>query len=124
MQIRIRRKDLLHVEVEAINGMLRDLERRVARLDDAAQRAAAALPGVERSSTVMDTPQGVELRRAIDDMRSALAEFRLHGAAEGTSSDAGEDETGRGGLAERGAEYRSEQGDGDGYEVTAEKAEV
>jgi methyl-accepting chemotaxis protein len=124
MEVRIRRKDLLHLEVEAINEMLRDLEGRVRRLDEASGRAEAALCSLELSGSGSETFQGAELRTAIDDMREAVAEFRLHHASGRDPADERhpgpdpEDTKGPGSLQDGG-----DRKEGDA-EATAEKIEV
>lgn len=104
MEVRIRRKDLLHEEVDALNGMLQGLQRKVVRLDEACRRARAAAEHLDRQGEEQEHARA-ELHTAIEDIRACLSQFQLASPA-ATDTGAGGDDEGNG--AASGSEHREE----------------
>jgi HAMP domain-containing protein len=77
MEVAIRRKDYLHLEVEALNGMLRNLENRIGDLSGSQRRASAALGRLQEAASEPLPAAYEDLRRSLDEMRESLALFRL-----------------------------------------------
>ena len=69
--IRIRKRDYLHKEAEALNAMLASLRARVERIDRGCRDASAALVRVHRA---VDNDDRVEFDTAIAEARASLAD--------------------------------------------------
>jgi methyl-accepting chemotaxis protein len=80
MTVAIRRKDYLHLEVEALNGMLRNLEDRIGDLSNSQRQASAALGRLQETAGEPLPAAYEDLKRSLDEMRESLALFRLTSA--------------------------------------------
>ena len=72
MQVRIRRRDFLHPEVEALNKMLRALEHKVGELAVCEQRASAALARLEAEAREPLPRAHQELCASLEALRESI----------------------------------------------------
>jgi HAMP domain-containing protein len=87
MHVRIRRKDYLHWEVDAINGMLRGLEHKVRVLSDCENRASSAVRSLREQANEPVPAACEELERSLEGMRECLRVFNVDRADSGSSAD-------------------------------------